>query len=309
MAGADITTERLAIIALAALALIILLVVLVQNMTAGASKAQEEKCRSSIQLHSQFVKTSGERGAPSIACTANNVTIDNSDDAKAKRQIADQLVFCWDRWQHGDVELFKDEGTYCNPCSVLTFTEPGKKLGGLSDYLRTENKPGGGTYEEYLFPKTTADYTLPTNKDTSYLPLDTSKQYAVVFYYDKYHSMKTYLEMLDRDPAAAVRVVEDAVPGTGVMAGVGALGGVLAVCTVVSGGVCAVIAAPVATVGAVVFGGITLAVKTHQEIPYPEWYAYVVLVPNDGTGYRALGCSGVFQEGPPSIVNGAENLQ
>jgi|GEM_PF-3177705 len=304
------TQLALALFAVATLAvLVIWAAVFLPNM---GNEAKEEECRSSIVLHSQFVKTTSGDANPEIACEPQLITVENKDPERIKQIMADQMVFCWDRWQQGEVQLFTGEGSYCNPCSIIEFEKKGQNVPGLMDYLHTTEMKNGATYEAYLFPDKTMGYNK-TAKQRPEITIDTDKTYAVVFYHDKNHSMKKYAEIRKEDPARAKQIIDDALMPVSVGAGVGgAVGGGLAAaaitCTAITMGICGVVIGAATIVGAVVVGGATLAWVGANGAEYPEWYSMVVFIEHNSTAYKALGCSNVSQQGVPTTTGGAENI-
>ncbi len=310
------TFTQLGILVIVVATLAVLFLFLRGALFAGDEAIDEEECRSSIRAHSRLVTLSGEASAPPITCEPRAVTIDNRDEERAKRLIAEELVFCWDRWQQGDVELFKEEGAYCNPCSIITFTDAARPVSGLERFFEEEMGPGKPSYREYLFPQRTTGFTglAPFNPAP---PIDPSATYAVVFYYDKNHSAKSYGALLKEDPSRATRLGQDLLDGAKSGAGQllvveGVLLGAATVCTAASLGLCALPSLAViglATGVAVIGGGFIGAWQAYDNgVQYPEWFSVVLLIRQESDGYRALGCSHVEQAGPPRAADGAENI-
>ncbi len=307
MARGRIGTEQLLIVAVLAIVLLLLFVWMRMQAARGDAAIQERRCQSSIQFHSKIVATSGEKGAPPIDCTPNEVTIDNRDAETAKRQIAQQLVFCWDRWQQGQAQLFKTEGSYCNPCAILRFTQPGAPITGLDAFLRDKDMTGKDLkYQDYLFPYATEGYGLPPDKGRQDFAIDTSEQYAVVFFQDKNHSTQRFIHILKSDPARAAQVVSriEDYGAKGFAAG----GTVSAVLATTLGPVGWGTGIALTVAGTFIGGMVGGASALFSGVPYPEWFSTVQLIPNEGDAYRNLGCSDTFQEGAPKTVNGAENI-
>lgn len=293
------------------------LFIVISNTLTGELDIEEQRCRSSIEQHSLAVRsTAGGTDTP-ILCSPTQETI-SADEKKARKQLADLLVFCWDRWQRGEVELFRTEGTYCNPCSILAFEEPGEELTGLDSYLDRPYK--NGTYREYLYSYTTdglpAEKQRPTGGTVLPERLTPNGQYSIVFVHDKGHSIKQYAEMLsrlDQNPASVTsRVTQDIALGTGTGAAVGAATGAILIvgaCTVITGGICGLIVTGGAIAAGVGVGGyVGFKTGVANGLEYPEWVSMVMFVPHDGTEYVALGCTEIFQEGVPERVDNAENI-
>jgi hypothetical protein len=282
-------------------------------LATDAENAEEAACRQSIAAHTLLVRASGANIEPRIECSPRSThLVGNSEEVK--RALAEELLFCWERWMNGEAELFVTEGTYCNPCSTITF-DPKTQLGEFEAFLAKE-KPARSslTYKEHLFPYASAHYPINPPAE-AHTVIDPTQQYVVVFYHDKNHSLKGFLDTVQDDPSKIVNAVEQLTGGAKWGAGIGlGIGVVLGgLCAGASGGICAPAGAGFAlalggagmTIGAAVGGGKVIAIN---EFAYPEWFSSVILMPHDAAAYRALHCDAINQEGPAAQVHGAENI-
>jgi len=283
---------------------------------AGQGLPNEERCRASIIANGKIVHGSAGTLNSKIQCEAKDVTIATRDQQAARHQLAESLRSCWDRWQHGSLELFKGEGTFCNPCAFVTLQHD------LTDFNRflflTPVEKGGPTYTQYL-TSTSTEYAagnvpeLPKDTPRELLP---AGQYAILFVDAKGQAAVGKLrENIDKNPAYAhkkiIQYAGTAAVVGGVAGGVG--GGVVgyllsaaAISAVVPGpgwvvaGITAVGAGAVAAVGAIIgatagaAGGTALAGQTQLELP--AWTAQVVLLPNRAEEIARWGCTKTTQQ-------------
>lgn len=313
----QLTTRHLVLAGLFVATLIVLLLFIKGFLLGGQEKSAEAACRHSIQLHSTLVRLSGEKAAPAIQCTPRHVTARGENAVKT---FAHELAFCWERWQAGDVELFNKSGTYCNPCSIITYKE-GKPITttALYHYLEQEQH-GSVTLRDYLFPQMSDEYALSTEQ--AKVPelfkgkLEPGEEYAVVFWYDKNHLLKEWQEAVKK--GRVVETGESAVHGavkgaaTGALVGAGGVVIFFAACTFLTGGACAAgtaiaaLASKLVIVGGTLIGGAIGA--TSEKVPLPEWLSAVIIVKHQGEEYSELGCTDTSQQGAPKSVEGAENI-
>lgn len=274
---------------------------------------KEAECRESIRIHTLLVRSSGANADPDIKCEPHEKRVSGDQDTM-RRAVADELLFCWQRWMNGEAELFVDEGTYCNPCSILTFSTKERSINGLNDFLQKESPTKGGlTYAEELFPLSTDGFSNE-KQEVPELPILTDQTYAVVFYHDKNHSTKSLLDAVKEDPMKVVNAFDEA--GGGVKAGALIFGIptliVGGVCTFISGGICAPVTAgstlAATGVGAILGGALFGGRAVQDGLIYPEWFSFVMVIPHNGTTYRNLGCESIHQKGPAARTNGAENI-
>lgn len=314
----------LVLLVLFGVALLLFLLFIASTGEAGQKEIEEDKCRASINLHATLLRSSGGEAEPAIECEPRHVAIDGRDEAHLKEALAGELAFCWERWQQGRVELFEEEGTYCNPCSLIRFTGEDRRVSGFDEVLDREWKEGL-SYRDYLFPEVTGQYP-EEGRDPELVPgIDTSRRYATVFYYDKSHSAMKIRQALEEDPgrglSAALAESKGAAAGSVLGTAVGGVGGAVVglVITIKTAGA-GFLAIPGGAVkggaaggalgsliGGMAGGGWNLLMG---EVEVPEWYAVVALIPHNGTAYRELGCQRVGQGGRQETDQrtGAENI-
>ncbi len=311
--GEEASKNELVYIFVIVVALLLFLAWQMDVFERGSLAAEEEHCRQTITMHSRLVRSTGEHAAPPIECAPDERVIDNRDPEKAKRQVADALVFCWERWQEGEIQLFNEEGTFCNPCSIVTFRKADGEFRGVTAYMENA-KVNGVTYADFLYPFESELYGEEKDMTHPELAFDTSETYAIVFYHDKNHSTRGLWEAVTEDPLKLTNAMREA--GTGATVGalvvgvpVLVIGGV---CTFISGGICAPVTATGtlaatgigSTIGAAVGGGKSVM----DGLTYPEWFSMIFVIPHESEAYKALGCEAVFQQGRPDMVGTAEDL-
>jgi len=296
----ETTFGSIASVLLILAAVVVLLLFITRQLHAGDLSVDEQKCRDSIALHSHVVHLGGGGSTPPIECTPKVVTVDNRDPDKAKQQVADQMVFCWDRWQQGKAELFTEDGIYCNPCSIIRFTDPSKPIRGFSTYLTTQKTKYDLTYAQYLLgfqteaAKGNVKYDLP---DASVDRIAADQDFSVVFVYAKGKSVQTIKDNFAKNPVGSTKQIA-------LMTGVGAVAGVAAL-AISTGGIGLVVIG----VGAVAGGGMAaLGEYFFGSAPRPEWVSFVVLQPYAADSFTGLNCSKINQAGVPQQVGGAENI-
>jgi hypothetical protein len=283
----------------AAIAVMVLLLIMLlyQKIYVGTAGSPEEaQCRASIVTQAKIVYASGGDLSSQIVCTPKQVTISTENEENAKRQLAETMKSCWDRWQRGTLELFKDNGIYCNPCAYVSFNGGGKTLQGFSQYLTTATiSKDGPTYASYLMSTGSgqAKGNVPMTSTPPSVAEDTlltGTEYAVLFLYAKGDSVQRIKNNFGSNPVRNVKKVA-------VMTGVGAVvGGVTIV--VATGGI-ALVPIVIAGVAGGAIGGIGEYLVGSSE--KPEWVSLVVLEPNDANTLLGLGCQKVEQQGPSQL--------
>lgn len=292
--------ETAAKIILVLAGLVVLIFFMQKTMFAGDKLIDERVCRESIKTHSLLVR-SGVDQAPDIECSPRETEIKNGD---LERALAEEMLFCWQRWESGNIDLFVDEGTYCNVCSTLTLEENVN----LAEVFMLEKS--GSRYGDLLLPY---ESMQNPSKLVQQPPVPAGKT-AVIFYYDKGHSTKSIWDALSEDPLAVSKAVEEigatGVVGGAVGGGAGALiGGVCAYFTV---GWCAAsipyLAAKGFVIGAFVGGGSGVLYQYNEGIAHPEWISSIFVIPHEAYYYETLGCEFTAQQGARDRVGTAENI-
>lgn len=289
------TISWLMMVAIAVIVLLLCFFLYTGIFNSNKNSATEARCRASIATESKVVYGSAGDLDSAIACTPEQVTISTTNEGQAKRQLAETMKFCWDRWQRGQLELFKGDGLFCNPCAFVTFRGGGTSIANFPAYLATTSiTPGGPTYADYLSSTQSvqAKGNVPLTSTPSLVENDalpTSVEYAVVFLYAKGASVQQLKDNFGQNPVRNVQKM--AIAG-----GVGAAAVGAALFVIGTGGVGAVVIG----VGAVALGatGGSLAEYFFGSSNKPEWISVVVLEPNTADAFTKLGCKKVQQQGP-----------
>lgn len=163
--------------------MIFLLMFVKKSAETSETSSRETACQSSVFAHAQF--------GTDINCPAERITIKTKYHEEAKRQIADEMVRCWDNYGKGQIKIFSKEGTkFCAVCSVIEFKRKDEKIEGFPLFTTTKFFSRGGqrfTYAEYFSreapTKALVDYYVQIANQQ---PFDTNEKYAVLFtFYNK----------------------------------------------------------------------------------------------------------------------------
>ncbi len=273
---------------------------------AGQGLPSEENCRASIIANSKIVHGSAGTLSSNIQCEAEDKTISTRDQEAARRQLAEALRFCWDRWQHGSLELFEGEGTFCNPCAFVSLQHD------LTDFNRylftTPIKKDGPTYVQYLTSTSTefAEGNVPELPKDAPRELLPAGQYAVLFVYAKGEAAVGKLRdnLQKNSLLTATTVAKYSIRGAAIGSGVAA-GGVVAVFATMAAAGAAVpgpgwVVSAISLLG-VAGGALYGAIKGGQyaydtQITLPQWTAQVVLLPNKPEEIARWGCTKSTQQ-------------
>jgi len=199
----DVSAKLVVAVALLVL-LIVLIFILVKVKLQATKLVEDSECKTSIINHATLLKTTGEAVATDIYCPTKYYTLPGKNDDEIKKGLAEAMKTCWGTWGKGQMNLFPDEGYYCNICYVIDFKDKSKKITGFSDYLtKTPIKPDDTmTYADYLagYASEKADPSVISQfqEKGATSTIDTSKKYATIFLYAKGDSsMKRFLEGMD----------------------------------------------------------------------------------------------------------------
>lgn len=150
-------------------------------------------------------------------------------DEAIKKELANEMLFCWQSWGEGELKLFPEEGGYCSPCATIRFDEALQQeyqanANGRLDlgaYLATNKTPKGTTYNEYFTKVSEED--LGSIAQTSQYRVDVTKPYIVLFAQEQNHANTNRLQ----DLIGGSSVTTSGVLGGFAGAGAGATGGLL----------------------------------------------------------------------------------
>ena len=73
---------------------------------------QIKTCRNSIAAHSFLAASTSGDFFTDIDCPTRQITIENNNQEKAKKQLAEDMHRCWYEWGRGKEQLFEGEGAF-----------------------------------------------------------------------------------------------------------------------------------------------------------------------------------------------------
>jgi len=278
--------------------LLVLLIFLIKARIKAGNLVEDSECQSSIIAHTTLIKALGEDITPEITCPTKYYTITSSNEDSIKRYMAESLKSCWGTWGRGELELFKQDGTYCHICSVTDFKKKDLKITGFNNYLKTQRLEDGPfkgvTYLEYLGSAYRGDFSEVENSEIGKKVSDnviyTDSSYAVIFTYAKgeaavrefFRNVGSKATPLGGKPAT---IVGGAVVW-GTVGAITAVVGGIALCFTGIG--CAVTisgVAAVATGGAVAGGAVASDVADDV-----GWIAVTIMKPYNAEELKLIGC-------------------
>lgn len=193
------------------------------------------ECASNVEMVKAWVLLQSEKVMPSLStarppiiplCDSLKITSLKTPqlEEKAKKQVADGLVDCWNAFARGDSDFISrfDQDRFCYACQAIEFSDSvqssGKKLENFQRYLKETqlNLFTPQTYADYLSNKNPELFSqLPAN---DYLPTD--KQLYIFFVAGK----KEFVSRLATSLAAGLISGSAFIPVVGVAVGVGSAG-------------------------------------------------------------------------------------
>ncbi len=290
----------------AAIAVVLLLVIVVlYNTIFNQTKdvPDEQRCRTSIATASKVTYASAGELNSSITCSPKHVTVDGANEDAAKREFAEALRFCSERWRAANGELFTKDGVYCNPCVFLDL-QGGDGLRDFDRYLSTEKAPRTSvTYAHYLTVRESEfageSTTVPVENPGSPTLLATDQEYVVLFVYAKGKSTQALRDHFSRNVRYNVKEIGKS---AGIGGALGAVGGAAAAVFIVgTGGVGAVVIGAVGLVAGATSGG--LLEYFNGDVKIPEWINTIVLIPNDADAFTSLHCTAANQASPGDPID------
>lgn len=269
-------------IVLVAVALLVMGNLMLGYRQATDTMAEKELCRSSVRSVSN-VRTPFGRVNYALQCPTVDLLITEKLDNErgkdyAKKQVADAMYHCWDKFDRGDATLFDDQGIYCSVCNWIEFEDKDKELVGMTDYLAKTNigsKPI--TYLDFLAKKETPTFkaAFEQYKEETALEdsMNTNQLYSIIFVYARGDQSLQQLAQSYIGP----------VPVTG---------------ATVSGSSLGLMAAakygphPLIRLGAagVLLGSYGASIE-YQLKRKPQWLASIALVPHNEGELGKLGCA------------------
>jgi len=190
------------------------------NFYSGFKDQQErsydkQDCKASVFAnHLECINSDEQQSDFPILCPTRDVTIEEDvnekNDRKIKRKIAEELYECADNFYQGKLLMFGEENNiYCVVCSVMSFEDKTGTILGMGKYLMTEKtvKRKKLTYMDFLAGYETGRSTNmlesfnPSQKETvEGIPMLTGFDYATIFIYAKGEGIIE--EFIESQPAA-----------------------------------------------------------------------------------------------------------
>jgi hypothetical protein len=291
MSKKAMSIETLGILAVFVILLVVMVITAIRAGAGTNKYVEDSECANSIKTHSFLLKTTGEAVVTDIYCPTKYYTVSGKDADETKHSLAEAMKTCWGTWGRGQLDLFKEEGYYCQMCSVIDFKDDDKTITGFSDYLvNTPIEPGSDlSYVDYLSgyssKKADPDFAQQYRQLRSTGSIDTSKTYAVMFLYakgDKF--IKSLLEGFGSVTGSATTSAGGAVIGgiSGAAVGILVAKGAAVIGLGVSTGGAALVG--IAAVGVAGFiWGLTKA----DEV---EWFSLTMLQEYNNESLREIGC-------------------
>lgn len=155
--------------------------------------SEEFACKSSVQAQDKLTFKNIFLGNE-IKCPTKEIEISSKDPEIIKRIFAQELYSLCDEFNRGEVDLFGNKETkFCVIRNIIKFKEKSQIIEGLAKYLEEENIPGTDEkYKDYCRPYITErideiykDLNPELNIQFRDEPVDTNKDYAIIFYYAK----------------------------------------------------------------------------------------------------------------------------
>ncbi len=189
MKKADMSMATLAAVVL----LVVVLLVSVAIIIYVNSKYQNTKmiadCTSSVRAVAELKQLSEGKLHQDITCPLRNITVDKNNVYDVEREIADEMVTCWQMWGEGKLDLFEDDGVYCHVCSQINFEKNSMTVPAFQDFLDA-NHPAGNTATYAALLKPVVTRTDETDVPAPVLAvqiepsvLTTADAYDIVFIY------------------------------------------------------------------------------------------------------------------------------
>jgi hypothetical protein len=197
-------------------------------------------CRQHVQV-SAIARVGGLQIYDVGKCPTEYIEIDETDEEKIKKKVANEMADCWYKLGEGEYELFEaDTGTvqHCVICSVMDFSV-NTEVDGLLEYLGENAAPAHYTIDDYAGgePVSYADYLHGYRSDPAVQllyedetqdVLDTSYDYATIFMYAKKGQVSkiwtTSGGLVVGTVGGAVLLATAGIPAVGILAGGAAIG-------------------------------------------------------------------------------------
>lgn len=225
--------------------ILVLVLIRVRDITTGASEGNCAAVARDMHFTNKYLgrdfTVSDIKG-----CETELVEIERSDyprdqnatDREMKQLLAEQMRQCWVDWGRGELDLFKDEGVYCHVCSRISFDYGEQQplpLTNFSGYLQDTTAPEGKSYAEVLAGAVSENTGVDiVNLGAPAYTVDTSKDYLVLFAYEKYKDQETAAQAIF-GANGITPTISGAIAGVAVGAGALILGAPVVVPTAITG--------------------------------------------------------------------------
>ena len=255
---------------------------------ASTNQFEDSACRLSVGYAAGLRLTQIDAFAANIKCPTKRAVISTQDTFATNTQIAQAMTGCWKNWWQGKQNLFKDDGIYCNVCSVLTFKPKTGTIDGLEHFLATQYPARSNmTYADYLmaFQTSEAGKFAPAIKEFPLTSLTRDQSYAVIFVHARgSDTVKTFMTKLTALGSGGTAIAGGSLIAVGA---VSAAGGVVAVITSPLWATAAAAGAVIALVG----GGIVyVSTGTSLFSSPPEYASQILFVKYTPEVIGEIGC-------------------
>jgi hypothetical protein len=293
--------EFLIIAILSLVALLIFFVFLGKMNDIFQEKAYDDVCNQYIKMNMLANKALLDANSQNFPCKTQYLTVTSKLKYDIMKNVSDSLVRCYNSFYRGNENLFSAESgkftRFCTACYHINFTEHNIKI--TNEELLSFQGLKAGSNEKYAdvlaqglkgvdvseFEDFTKDSEAKKliRDNLNAVVIDTSKDYAIVFVYDKKEA-----------PTLLEKVLKGAVAGATVV--------VVGTAVVVSGGTALTFIVPLASVGAISGGTITYAVYKKSNNG-ASWVAQIKAVPMEANALGDLKCDKILGIQEPGITN------
>lgn len=151
-------------------------------------KAVEDRCEATVFREYLIKHSSGKDFADSVECRQISKEIKSSDGDEIAYDLLKDAYTCWDLFGSGELDLFKDYGSFCHLCYVEDFKRD-VRVEGLLDKSKNTVVPG----EDFSYWGGMNLFIQPELRQS----FKTNKSLAVVFSFIRVGSESDYTELLE----------------------------------------------------------------------------------------------------------------
>ena len=260
-----------------------------------------EQCRASVVTNARY-HIAGLDFSSEIDCPTRKIVLEKESQEEAKEKVANAMYTCWKQFGQGKLNLFKDDGVYCNVCYIIDV----KTEDPIRDFGRYLFETPSPTENLYYYDYLNSFDTSKAKEVVGKLDLagvrlegdelsnkDGENKYATLFVYAKGQDNFEKIYRQITRASTAGKVITPVAGVTAVAAGVSTAA--IIVTAPVSVPVIVVVGATVAA-GVAVFTAVEAVGLLFNPDTPPEWIAFNVLRTWNPDNAKAileneLGCS------------------